>query len=382
MGTLLHEDNKKTMRRKFTIPLSYSPINAGALSRKLKEYADRHHNDLVDDFESKIRELTGAKYVVGLNSGTAAIHLGLKALGVQEKDRVVVSTFTYVASVNPILYLRAAPVLVDSEAMGWNMDPELLETAIRGCLREGKKPKAIIAVHTYGMPAKMSEIMEIARRYDIPVLEDAAEAIGSTYQDKPVGTQSEVGIMSFNNNKTVTTYGGGALLTDNQSFAEKALSWSTHSRKSLPYYEHDEMGFNYRLGPLQAAIGLVGLEELTKNVAARRKIFDTYTSSLGTMRGVDWQREPKNSFSNRWITCLVFQSNLEKIRGALDKQNIETRPLWKPMHRQPLFDKCKAYLNGTSEQLFNHGLCLPSGHNLTKGKILEIIDEVKTAMGG
>jgi dTDP-4-amino-4,6-dideoxygalactose transaminase len=326
--------------------------------------------------------LTGAKYVVGLSSGTAAIHLGLKALGVQEKDRVVVPTFTYVASVNPILYLNATPVLVGTEAMGWNIDPERLEAAIRGCLRDGKRPKAIIAVHTYGMPARMNEILEIARRYDIPVLEDAAEAIGSTYHNRPVGTLGEVGILSFNNNKTVTTYGGGALLTDNQSFAGKVLSWSTHSRKSLPYYEHDEMGFNYRLGPLQAAMGLVGLEELKKNVAARRKIFDTYTSSLGTMPGVDWQREPKDSFSNRWITCLLFQSNLEKIRAALDNQGIETRPLWKPMHRQPLFEKCKAFLNGTSERLFEHGLCLPSGHNLTQGKILEIIEQVKMAMGG
>ena len=370
------------MRRKFTIPLSYNPINASVLSKKLKEYADRHHNDLVDDFESKIREYTGAKYVVGLNSGTAAIHLGLKALGVQEKDRVLVPTFTYVASVNPILYLNAVPVLVGTEAIGWNIDPERLEAAIRGCLRDGKKPKVIIAVHTYGMPARMNEILEIARRYDIAVLEDAAEAIGSTYQNRPVGTRGAIGILSFNNNKIVTTYGGGALITDNQHFADKVLFWSTHSRKSLPYYEHDEIGFNYRLGPLQAAIGLVGLEELNKNVAARRKIFDTYISSLGTLPGVDWQREPKDSFSNRWITCLVFQSNLEKIRTALDNLGIETRPLWKPMNRQPLFDKCKAYLNGTSEQLFAHGLCLPSGHNLAPNMIKVIVEQVKIAMGG
>jgi dTDP-4-amino-4,6-dideoxygalactose transaminase len=365
------------MRPKFTIPLSYNPIPAGALARKLEEYTDRHHNDLVDDFESKIRELTGAKYVVGLNSGTSAIHLGLKALGVGERDLVLVSTFTYIATVNPILYLGALPVLVDSEALSWNMDPGLLDTAIQTCLKEGNKPKAIIVVHTYGMPARMEEILEIARRYDIAVLEDAAEAIGSTYQNKPVGALGDVGILSFNNNKTVTTYGGGALLTGSPSIADKVLLWSTHSRKNLPYYEHDEVGFNYRLGPINAALGMVGLERLKENALIRRKIFETYTRSLGAMQGVDWQREPNHTYSNRWITCLVLQSNLEKIRAALDQQGIETRPLWKPMHLQPLFKKCRAFLNGTSRHLFDHGLCLPSGHNLTGDEIREIVEEVK-----
>ena len=369
------------MRPKFTIPLSYNPIDATALARKLEEYSHRHHNDLVDDFESKIRELTGAKYAVGLNSGTAAIHLALKALGVQEKDRVIVSTFTYVASVNPILYLNAEPVLVDSEAIGWNMDPELLEAAIRDCIKEGKKPKAIIVVHTYGMPAKMKEILEIARRYDIAVLEDAAEAIGSTYQTKAVGALGEIGILSFNNNKTLTTYGGGMLLTDNKSFADNVHLWSTHSRKNLPHYEHDELGFNYRLGPLNAAIGMVGLERLKENVLARRKIFDTYTSSLGTVPGVDWQRETRDSVSNRWITCLLFQTNLEKIRTALDQQGIETRPLWKPMHLQPLFQKCKSFLNGTSQRLFEQGVCLPSGNDLGGEEIGRIVEKIKMVMG-
>jgi dTDP-4-amino-4,6-dideoxygalactose transaminase len=393
------------MRPKFTIPLSYNPIDSAGLARKLEEYSHRHHNDLVDDFESKIRDLTGAKYAVGLNSGTAAIHLALKALGVQEKDRVIVSTFTYVASVNPILYLNAEPVLVDSEATGWNMDPELLETAIRGCIKEGKKPKAIIVVHTYGMPAKMNEILEIARRYDIAVLEDAAEAIGSTYQTKAVGALGEIGILSFNNNKTLTTFGGGMLLTNDKSYADQAYLWSTHSRKNLPHYEHDEPGFNYRLGPLNAAIGLVGLERVKENVLARRKIFDTYTSSLGTIPGVDWQRETRDSVSNRWITCLLFQNlrasfaplpaprlrqtglrlrgrtNLEKIRTALDQQGIETRPLWKPMHMQPLFQKCRSFLNGTSQRLFEQGVCLPSGNDLGVEEIGGIVERVRVTMG-
>ena len=389
------------MRSKFTIPLSYNPIDATALARKLEEYSHRHHNDLVDDFERKIRELTGAKYAVGLNSGTAAIHLALKALGVQEKDRVIVSTFTYVASVNPILYLNAEPVLVDSEGTGWNMDPELLEQAILSCIKEGKKPKVIIVVHTYGMPAKMKEILEIARRYEIAVLEDAAEAIGSTYQSKSVGALGDIGILSFNNNKTLTTFGGGMLLTNDKSYADQAYLWSTHSRKDLPHYEHDELGFNYRLGPLNAAIGMVGLERVKENVLARRKIFDTYASSLGTIPGVDWQRETGDSVSNRWITCLLFQNlrasfaplpaprlrqtgprlrgrtNLEKIRTVLDQQGIETRPLWKPMHMQPLFLKCKSFLNGTSQRLFEQGVCLPSGNDLTPENIQEIIEKIK-----
>ena len=369
------------MRRKYIIPLSYNPIDASALARKLEAYTDRHHNDLVDDFEGKIRELTGAKYAVGLNSGTAAIHLGLMALGVQENDRVVVSTFTYVASVSPILYLNAKPVLVDSEATSWNMDPELLEAAIGDCMKEGKKPKAIIAVHTYGMPARMKEILEIARRYDIAVLEDAAEAIGSTYQRKAVGAVGDVGILSFNNNKTLTTFGGGMLLTNDKSYADQAYLWSTHSRKNLPHYEHDEMGFNYRLGSLNAAMGLVGLERLKENVATRRKIFDTYTTSLGTLPGVDWQQETNDSVSNRWITCLLFQTNLEKIRTALDHQGIETRPLWKPMHMQPLFQKCRSFLNGTSQRLFEQGVCLPSGNNLRSVEIEEIVEKVKMVMG-
>jgi len=355
-----------------SIPLSYTPIPTEQLLFVLNSYSSRNHNDLVTDFEKRICDVTGAKYAIALNSGTAAIHLGLKALEVQMDDIVLVSTFTYVASVNPIRYLGAIPFFVDSCSGDWNMDPVLLEEAIGQCIRSGKKPKVILVVHTYGMPARMSEIKRIANHYQIPVLEDAAEAMGSAYEGQAVGTLTEIGIFSFNNNKLFTTYGGGALVTNNQEVAAKVNLWAGQSRDNLPFYEHREIGFNYKMSPLNAAAGLAQIESLSDKIAERREIFKTYQKYLD--KKVEWQVETSNVFSNRWITAvnLPIGVKVNEVQNTLAAKGIETRPVWKPMHLQPVFREFQSCINGSSEKLFESGTCLPSGEGLSDLQIREI----------
>jgi dTDP-4-amino-4,6-dideoxygalactose transaminase len=364
--------------KNFSIPLSYTPIPAEELLSVLQSYANRNHNDLVSDFENKICQVTGSKYAVALNSGTAAIHLGLKALDVQTDDIVLVSTFTYVASVNPIRYLGAIPFFVDSCKDDWNMDPVLLEQGIEQCIRSGKKPKVILVVHTYGMPAKMKEIKQIATHYQIPVLEDAAEAMGSMYEGLHVGTLTEIGIFSFNNNKLFTTYGGGALVTNNQEVAAKVNLWAGQSRDNLPFYEHREIGFNYKMSPLNAAVGLAQLESIEFKISGRRKVFASYHEQLSEKVG--WQVESSSAFSNRWITAVSLPPGIKvsDVQNKLAEKGIETRPVWKPMHLQPVFKEFKACANGTAERLFASSLCLPSGNNLEApelDRIYRIINE-------
>jgi len=356
----------------FSIPLSYTPIPTGQLLSVLNSYSNRNHNELITDFENKICQVTGAKYAVALNSGTAAIHLGLKALKVQTDDIVLVSTFTYVASVNPIRYLGAIPFFIDSCSDDWNMDPVLLEEAIEQCTRIGKKPKAILVVHTYGMPAKMKEIKRIADHHQIPVLEDAAEAIGSTYEGQSVGALTEIGIFSFNNNKILTTYGGGVLVTDNQGIVEKVNLWAGQSRDNLPFYEHREIGFNYKMSPLNAAAGLAQFDLLPEKIAGRRKVFSHYSKYLSEKVG--WQMEGPNRFSNRWITAIRFRdsSELARVQELLALKRIETRPVWKPMHLQPVFSEFQSCVSGSSQELFETGLCLPSGEYLSESQLNEI----------
>jgi len=354
------------------IPLSYTPIPTEQLLSLLKAYSNRNHNDLVTDFEKRICEVTGAKYAIALNSGTAAIHLGLKALDVQTDDIVLVSTFTYVASVNPIRYLGAIPFFIDSCGDDWNMDPVLLEEAIEQCIHSGKKPKVILVVHTYGMPAKMKEIKRIANQYQIPILEDAAEAMGSTYDGKHVGTLTEIGIFSFNNNKLLTTYGGGALVTDNQEIAVKVNSWAGQSRDNLPFYEHREIGFNYKMSPLNAAAGLAQFGSLSEKINDRRKIFAIYQKQLEGKVG--WQVEGPNIFSNRWITAVTLPRGIKvnDVQNTLAAKGIETRPVWKPMHLQPVFRSFQSCTNGCAERLFESGICLPSGEGLIDTQVREI----------
>ena len=343
------------------VPLSYIPIDSTAVKRVLDSYEGRSHETIISDFEKELSSFTKAKCVVALNSGTAAIHLALRAVGVGSNDEVLVSTFTYVATVNPILYLKANPIFIDVEKQSWNMDPELLEVAIKSRLSIGAKPKAILVVHTYGMPAMMDEIMKISLRYEIPVVEDAAEALGSRIGGKYVGTFGKIGILSFNNNKILTTYGGGAILTDDADLAQKIAFWAGQSRESRVYYEHKELGYNYRMGPMNAAVGLSKISNLETEISQRRRCFDEY-QQLFSKRGFQFQVEGPDFFSNRWLTVASLTSALQRdsISKRLDSQGIETRFAWNPMHKQPLFRDYDYFTeNEVSEMLFSKSICLP-----------------------
>ena len=337
----------------------------------------------VNRFEKDLALYTGAKSVSVLSSGTAAIHLALILLGIKPGDEVLVSSFTFSASVNPIVYLGATPILIDSEPETWNMSPELLEKAIKDRISRGKTPKAIIPVHLYGMPAKMDEILEIANHYKIPVIEDAAEALGSNYKNNAVGTYGLMGILSFNGNKIITTSGGGALISDNENLVEQSRFLATQARDDAPHYEHSEIGYNYRMSNVIAGIGRGQMEVLNMRIEQRRENHRFYKEHLKNYPGITFLEEPgPDYFSNHWLTCILVNSSetkgltREDIRRALEKENIESRPLWKPMHQQPVFKDCPYYGTGVSDELFENGLCLPSGSNLTgedKHRIIGII---------
>ncbi|NDV58993.1 DegT/DnrJ/EryC1/StrS aminotransferase family protein [Bacteroides sp. 519] len=321
---------------------------------------------------------------VALSSGTAAIHLGLVLMGVQPGDEVICQSFTFAASANPIAYLEATPVFVDSERDTWNMDPVLLEEAIKDRLRKtGKLPKAIIPVHLYGMPAKMDEIMAIANRYDIPVLEDAAEALGSTLNNRNCGVFGELGVLSFNGNKMITTSGGGALICRTEEEAKQTKFYATQARDNAPHYQHSKVGYNYRMSNICAGIGRGQMFVLEEHIARRREIHDLYTELLKDVPGVNVMQNPSENYkSNFWLTCILVDpakagKTREDIRLAMDAANIETRPLWKPLHLQPVFANAPFYGNGTSEHLFDIGLCLPSGPTLTNDDIRKVVEVIK-----
>jgi dTDP-4-amino-4,6-dideoxygalactose transaminase len=326
----------------------------------------------VDQFEKDLASYTGTQYAAALSSGTAALHLALIMLNVSTDDFVICQSMTFSASANPIRYQGAIPVFVDSEADTWNMDPNALEDAIKFCLSKNKLPKAIIPVHLYGMPAKMEEILAIANNYQIPVIEDDAEALGSTYNGKACGSFGQLGVLSFNGNKIITTSGGGALIGNDAATIQKSRFLATQARDPAPHYQHSEIGYNYRMSNVCAAIGRGQLEVLDQRVAQRRSNFERYLSAMKELPGVDFQPELGNSFSNRWLTSLTINPKAskgvdrEKIRVALEKENIESRPLWKPMHLQPVFQSYPYFGGNISEQLFENGLCLPSGSNLSE----------------
>lgn len=334
-------------------------------------------------FETSLAAYNDIPYCAALSSGTAAIHLALIILGVKQGDEVICSTFTFSGSCNPIAYQGAVPVFVDSERLTWNMDPVLLEEAIVDRQKKtGRKPKAIIAVHLYGMPAQIDTIMDVARRYEIPVIEDAAEALGSTYRGKKLGTFGDMGIYSFNGNKIITTSGGGALVARNEGWIQHAKFLSTQARDPAPHYEHSHIGFNYRLSNVCAGIGRGQMEILPTRVGQKRKIYALYKSMLENFPGIGFLPEPEGAFSNRWLTTILLDEKItgfapETLRLALDAENAESRPLWKPMHLQPVFKDCPAYSNGVSEELFRLGLCLPSGTNTTEDQFLHVIDTMK-----
>ena len=340
----------------------------------------------VDGFEKDVCNFTGAQHGAALSSGTAAIHLALKLCGVGQDDYVICQSFTFVATANAIMYEKAIPIFVDSEPDTWGMDPKLMEKAILHCISLEKKPKAIIPVHLYGMPVKMDEIMEIANKYKIPVIEDAAEALGSTIKGKQCGTFGDYGIISFNGNKIITTSGGGMLLSNSKEKIEKARFLSTQARDVAPHYQHSEVGYNYRMSNVLAGIGRGQMEVIKDRVNQRRANFEYYKNELGHIPGISFLEEIDGYSSNRWLTIILIDSKFtngitnEDLRIALDKANIESRPLWKPMHMQPLFEKHPYFGNGVAMKLFKTGLCLPSGSNLSNLDLKRVVDIIKSQL--
>ncbi|QOR73663.1 aminotransferase class I/II-fold pyridoxal phosphate-dependent enzyme [Cruoricaptor ignavus] len=326
----------------------------------------------VNDFEKDLENFLGGESKVAvLSAGTAALHLALIILGVKSGDTVLCQSFTFSASANPITYVGAKPIFIDSEPETWNMCPHALEEAIKTEIEAGQKPKAIIMVHLYGMPAKLSEIQEIAKRYEIPVIEDAAEALGSEYKGQKCGTFGELSILSFNGNKIITTSGGGALVCKTQQQKDKAVFLSTQARDNAPHYQHSEIGYNYRMSNVCAGIGRGQMEVLPERIAARRKMHDFYNELFKNAAGITLFTEPNpDFFSNHWLSAITIDQEIagfsrEDLRLKFLDDNIESRPLWKPMHLQPVFGNEKYYGGNVAEKLFENGLCLPSGSNLT-----------------
>ncbi|GAA4440494.1 DegT/DnrJ/EryC1/StrS family aminotransferase [Pontibacter saemangeumensis] len=330
-------------------------------------------------FEHDICQHTNARHAVAVNSGTAALHLALRLLDVRPGDEILCSTFTYVRSANPILYMGATPVFVESEEETWNMCPGALQEAIVARQAYGRLPKAIVLTHLYGMPAKVKEIIAVADEFGIPVVEDAAEALGSRYSGHQVGTMGRIGAYSFNGNKIITTSGGGALVTEDQRLAEQALFLATQAKDDAPFYQHSQMGYNYRLSNVSAGIGRGQMEVLEKRVKQRREIFNFYRSQLQHIEDLVFLPEPKACFSNRWLTTVLLPAghHPEHVRLALEEENIETRPLWKPMHLQPLFAKFPYYGNNLSASLFERGLCLPSSSSLTEEEAEKVVKHLR-----
>ena len=342
----------------------------------------------VNGFEQALQVKTKSSNAAALSSGTAAIHMALILLDVKAGDIIFCQSMTFSASANPIAYQGAIPVFIDSEINTWNMDPSLLRKALEEAKQKNKLPKAIIVVHLYGMPAKMNEIISIAIEFGVPVIEDAAEALGSNINGNPCGNFGTFGVLSFNGNKIITTSGGGALLSHNREMIEKARYLSTQARDIAPHYQHSQIGYNYRMSNILAGIGRGQLEVLDDRVSARRNNFERYkaffTKYNNSGFNIQFQEEPTGYFSNRWLTCIILDSNKnngltrEEIRLAMELKNIETRPLWKPMHLQPVFADSINYLNGISDNLFENGLCLPSGSNLTEEEFDRIFQCLKT----
>ena len=377
----------------------------------------------VNGFEADLKAFAGGdKEVVALSAGTAAVHLALLACGVGPGDEVLVQSFTFCASSHPVTYLGATPVFVDSEAETWNMDPQLLETAIQDRMEKtGRKPKAIVPVYLYGIPAKIDEIMAVAEKYDIPVIEDAAEGLGSRYDGRVCGTFGRYGVLSFNGNKMITTSGGGALICPDEAAKQKIMFYATQARESYPYYQHEEIGYNYRMSNICAGIGRGQMTVLNEHIAHHQHIARLYMELLADVEGITLHENPSPRYdSNYWLNTILLDENLkvkgeerayavaiqgavggaagvthaaktlhtdcepnrnvEAMRMALDKAGIESRPLWKPMHKQPMYRNNPQYVNGVSEALFKRGLCLPSGPCVTDDDVRYIVEQIKTCL--
>ncbi len=337
----------------------------------------------IDAFERELCAVVGAKHAVALSSGTAALHLGLLLLGVGRDDEVLASTLTFAASVNPIVYLGARPVFVDSERASWNIDPQLLCEALEARARTGRLPRAVVVVHLYGQSADLDPIREACERYEVPLLEDAAEALGATYRGRAPGTLGRAGCFSFNGNKVITTSSGGMLVSDDGELIAHARKLATQARDPAPHYQHSEIGYNYRLSNVLAGIGRGQLTVLEERVAARRRNCAYYAEALGDLPGIEFQPEAPWGRHARWLTCLTidpeeFGADRERVRLALEAEDIEARPVWKPMHLQPVFAGCEAIGGAVAEDLFARGLCLPSGSNLTEPDLERVVSEIRS----
>lgn len=343
----------------------------------------------VDAFEKELASYVGVKDAAAVSSGTAAIHLALRLLDIKKGDTVFCSSLTFVASANPIVYLGATPVFIDSEPDTWNMSPQALEKALYDAAREGSLPRAVIVVNLYGQSAKMDEIMELCNKFNIPLVEDAAESLGSTYKGRASGTFGKFGIYSFNGNKIITTSSGGMLISNDIEALKKARFLATQARDQAVHYQHSEMGYNYRMSNILAGIGRAQLRVLNERVNARRSIFKRYYKELSPLAGIKFMPELENTRSNRWLTALTLEEkeagvSSEELLGALAAENIEARPVWKPLHMQPLFEGVRYYPHSenenVSEQLFKTGICLPSGSNMTINEQMRVIECIKKAV--
>ncbi|MBJ7958969.1 aminotransferase class I/II-fold pyridoxal phosphate-dependent enzyme [Bacillus cereus group sp. N28] len=343
----------------------------------------------VDAFESELSSHVGVLDAAAVSSGTSAIHLALRLLDVKDGDAVFCSSLTFIASANPILYLGAKPVFIDSELETWNMSPQALERALRDANEKGILPKAVIVVNLYGQSAKMDEILSLCNEYDIPVIEDAAESLGSSYKGKASGTFGKFGIYSFNGNKIITTSGGGMLVSNDVEALRKARFLATQARDPAPHYQHSEVGYNYRMSNILAGVGRAQLQVLQERVHARRRIFDRYYQELSHIPGIQFMPELEDTYSNRWLTVLTVDEEktgvpIQALLKQLENENIEARPVWKPLHMQPLFEDVMYYPHSESEdvsrKLFETGVCLPSGSGMTEKDQTRVITCIKNIL--
>lgn len=335
----------------------------------------------VDAFEQEFCQVVGTNHAAALSSGTAALHLALRLIGIEPGDEVFCSTLTFIATASPITYLGAKPVFIDSDRISWNMNPDLLQEALDHRAKQGKLPKAVVLVHLYGQSADIDPILKACNQYDIPLIEDAAEALGATYKGRSPGTDGKIGIYSFNGNKIITTSGGGMLVSDHGEFVDKARFLATQARDPAPHYQHSQIGYNYRLSNVLAGIGRGQLQVLEERVAARRHNFEVYQKALGHLPGIQFMPEASFGKASRWLTCLTidpqaFGADRETVRLKLAQEQIEARPVWKPLHLQPVFADCECIGGSVAEELFELGLCLPSGSNLSDEERERVISAI------
>lgn len=363
------------MKRIYLSPPHMSGKEIGYIKEAFKENWIAPVGPALIEFEKSISTYVGSKNAIAVSSGTAGIHLALRALGVGTGDYVICSSLTFAGTSNPIKYLNANPVYIDSDPIHWNMDVSLLETAI---INLPVKPKAIILVHIFGVPCDMDEISRIASYYDIPIIEDAAESLGSLYKNKHTGTFGRIGVYSFNGNKLLTTSGGGVIVTDDDELSDYMRYLSTQAKDDLPYYWHNDIGYNYRMSNILAAIGVGQMEVIEDRIASKRKIHEIYKKELGEFF-LGFQTERETDRSNRWLTCAFMKpdDNPHELVNFLENANIESRRIWCPMHIQPIYKHSRKYINGTAETIFNHGICLPSGTSMKAKDISTVINQIK-----